>query len=111
MLNAPTAHYLPMLAALALATPALSLLGGLGAALTIGSRRGGILLTLLILPLYVPVLIFAAGAVGFADAILPDGAANRGFGAHLLLLVGIDLTLLAITPWATAAAIRQALRA
>ena len=111
MLNAPTADYWPMLAALALATPALNLLGGLGAALTIGSRRGGILLTLLILPLYVPVLIFAAGAVGFAGEILPDGAAGRGFGAHLLLLAGIDLALLAITPWATAAAIRQALRA
>ena len=111
MLNAPIAQYLPMLAALALATPALSLLGGLGAALTMGSRRGGILLTLLILPLYVPVLIFAAGAVGFAGQVLPEGAADRGFAAHLLLLAGIDLALLAITPWATAAAIRQALRA
>ncbi len=111
MLNAPMAQYLPMLAALALATPALSLLGGLGAALTIGSRRGGILLTLLILPLYVPVLIFAAGAVGFADAGLSVDATNRGIGAHLLLLGGVDLALLAVTPWATAAAIRQALRA
>lgn len=111
MLNAPTAQYLPLLAALALATPALSLLGGLGAALTIGSRRGGILLTLLILPLYVPVLIFAAGAIGFADAGLSVDATNRGFGAHLLLLGGVDLALLAVTPWATAAAIRQALRA
>lgn len=113
MLNAPVAHYLPMLVALALATPALSLLGGLGAALTIGSRRGGILLTLLILPLYVPVLIFAAGAIGFAGdaAGLSVEAAGRGFGAHLLLLAGIDLALLAVTPWATAAALRQALRA
>ncbi len=111
MLNAPTAQYLPMLAALALATPALSLLGGLGAALTIGSRRGGILLTLLILPLYVPVLIFAAGAVGFVDAGLSVDATNRGIGAHLLLLGGVDLALLAVTPWATASAIRQALRA
>ncbi len=111
MLNAPTVQYLPMLAALALATPALSLLGGLGAALTIGSRRGGILLTLLILPLYVPVLIFAAGAVGFADAGLSVDATNRGIGAHLLLLGGVDLALLAVTPWATASAIRQALRA
>ena len=111
MLNAPVAEYGPMLAALALATPALSLLGGLGAALTIGSRRGGILLTLLILPLYVPVLIFAAGAVGFAGQVLPEGVAGRGFGAHVLLLAGIDLALLAVTPWATAAAIRQALRA
>jgi heme exporter protein B len=90
--------------ALALATPALSLLGGLGAALTLGSRRGGILLTLLILPLYVPVLIFAAGVI--------DRAALMGgdVTAPLLLLAGIDLGLLAITPWASAAALRQALR-
>ncbi len=113
MLNAPVGQYGAMLLALALATPALSLLGGLGAALTMGSRRGGILLTLLILPLYVPVLIFAAGAIGFAGEAsgLPDAAASHGFGAHLLLLGGIDLALLAVTPWATAAALRQALRA
>lgn len=104
MLNAPPASYGPMLLALALATPALSLLGGLGAALTLGSRRGGILLTLLILPLYVPVLIFAAGSIERA-AMPEDGASGA-----LLLLAGIDLALLAITPWATAAALRQALR-
>jgi heme exporter protein B len=104
MLNAPLAGYGPLLVALALATPALSLLGGLGAALTLGSRRGGILLTLLILPLYVPVLIFAAGVI--------DRAALMGgdVTAPLLLLAGIDLGLLAITPWASAAALRQALR-
>ncbi len=113
MLNAPVDQYGALLLALALATPALSLLGGLGAALTMGSRRGGILLTLLILPLYVPVLIFAAGAIGFAGAAggLSEEAASHGFGAHLLLLGGVDLALLAVTPWATAAALRQALRA
>lgn len=104
MLNAPIESYGPMLLALALATPALSLLGGLGAALTLGSRRGGILLTLLILPLYVPVLIFAAGII--SRSILLEGDST---GA-LLLLSGLDLGLLAITPWATAAALRQALR-
>jgi heme exporter protein B len=104
MLNAPTGSYGPMLLALALATPALSLLGGLGAALTLGSRRGGILLTLLILPLYVPVLIFAAGTI--SRSLLTEGDPT---GA-LLLLGGVDLGLLAITPWATAAALRQALR-
>jgi heme exporter protein B len=104
MLNAPTESYGPMLAALALATPALSLLGGLGAALTLGSRRGGILLTLLILPLYVPVLIFAAGII--SRSILAEGDPT----GPLLLLGGLDLGLLAITPWATAAALRQALR-
>lgn len=104
MLNAPADSYGPMLAALALATPALSLLGGLGAALTLGSRRGGILLTLLILPLYVPVLIFAAGLI--SRSLMLDGNAAGPF----LLLSGLDLGLLAITPWATAAALRQALR-
>jgi heme exporter protein B len=104
MLNAPAGSYGPMLLALALATPALSLLGGLGAALTLGSRRGGILLTLLILPLYVPVLIFAAGTI--SRSLLAEGDPT---GA-LLLLGGVDLGLLAITPWATAAALRQALR-
>jgi len=104
MLNAPTESYGPMLLALALATPALSLLGGLGAALTLGSRRGGILLTLLILPLYVPVLIFAAGSISRSTV-----AGGDPTGA-LLLLGGLDLGLLAITPWATAAALRQALR-
>jgi len=104
MLNAPTPSYWPMLAALALATPALSLLGGLGAAITLGSRRGGILLTLLILPLYVPVLIFAAGVI--SRSILAEGDP----AGPLLLLGGLDLGLLAITPWATAAALRQALR-
>jgi heme exporter protein B len=104
MLNAPAGSYGPMLLALALATPALSLLGGLGAALTLGSRRGGILLTLLILPLYVPVSIFAAGSI--SRALLADADPT---GA-LLLLAGVDLGLLAITPWATAAALRQALR-
>jgi heme exporter protein B len=104
MLNAPTESYGPMLLALALATPALSLLGGLGAALTLGSRRGGILLTLLILPLYVPVLIFAAGII--SRSLLLEGDPAGAF----LLLSGLDLGLLAVTPWATAAALRQALR-
>ncbi|HEX6120030.1 MAG TPA: heme exporter protein CcmB [Dongiaceae bacterium] len=103
MLNAPLAGYGPMLVALALATPALSLLGGLGAALTLGSRRAGILLTLLILPLYVPVLIFAAGVIDRAALMGGDVTAP-------LLLSGLDLGLLAITPWASAAALRQALR-
>jgi heme exporter protein B len=105
MLNAPEDGFGPMLLALALATPALSLLGGLGAALTLGSRRGGILLTLLILPLYVPVLIFAAGAI---DRALSGDLDSMT--APLLLLAGVDLALLAITPWATAGALRQALR-
>ncbi|TXH31874.1 MAG: heme exporter protein CcmB [Rhodospirillaceae bacterium] len=102
MLNLPTEAYLPMLVALGLATPILSLLGGLGAALTLGSRRGGVLLTFIILPLYVPVLIFAVAAID---------AARLGFDGQenfLLILAGLALASLALTPWATASALRQA---
>jgi heme exporter protein B len=102
MLNLPAEAYLPMLAALALATPILSLLGGLGAALTLGSRRGGVLLTFIILPLYVPVLIFAIAAID---------AARLGFEGQenfLLILAALMLGTMALAPWATAAALRQA---
>lgn len=87
---------------LLIGTPALSLLGAIGAALTLGLRGGGVLLALLILPLYVPVLIFGAGAVGAE-------AAGLGASAHLMLLGACLLSALAISPWATAAALRIAM--
>ncbi|HVJ33638.1 MAG TPA: heme exporter protein CcmB [Terriglobia bacterium] len=102
ILNLPPVAYLPMLTALLLATPMLSLLGGLGAALTLGSRRGGVLITLIILPLYVPVLIFAMAVIDAARLGLGSAA---GF---LILLAAMLLASLALTPWATAAALRQA---
>ncbi|HWT97709.1 MAG TPA: heme exporter protein CcmB [Terriglobales bacterium] len=102
ILNLPAIAYLPMLTALLLATPMLSLLGGLGAALTLGSRRGGVLITLIILPLYVPVLIFAMAVIDAARLGLGGG---DGF---LILLAAMLLGSLALTPWATAAALRQA---
>jgi len=78
------------------------LLGGIGAALTLGARRGGVLLALLILPLYIPVLIFGAGAI--------DGAiAGRPIAPQLMVLGGFLLAALALAPWATAAALRQAI--
>lgn len=83
-------------------TPILSLIGGIGAALVLGARRGGVLLSLLILPLYVPVLIFGVGAVDAAVQGLPPGP-------HLLILAGILAAALPLAPWATAAALRQAL--
>jgi heme exporter protein B len=101
MLNQPASAYLPMLAALSLATPILSLLGGLGAALTLGSRRGGVLITLIILPLYVPVLIFAMAVIDAARLGLAGGE------SFLILLGAMLLGSLALTPWATAAALRQ----
>jgi heme exporter protein B len=86
---------------LAVGTPVLSLIGGIGAALTLGARRGGVLLSLLILPLYIPVLIFGAGAI---DAAL-HGLTPR---PHLLLLAGLLAAALPLAPWAGAAALRQA---
>jgi heme exporter protein B len=100
-LNLPAAAYLPMLTALLLATPTLSLLGSLGAALTLGSRRGAILITLIILPLYVPVLIFAMAVIDTTRLGLP------GSSAFLVILGAMLIASLALTPWATAAALRQ----
>ncbi|MBL8445378.1 MAG: heme exporter protein CcmB [Zoogloeaceae bacterium] len=87
---------------LALGSPILALLGAVGAALTLGLRGGGVLLALLILPLYVPVLIFGAGAV---DAHL----GGMGASAQLLLLGGGLLGALAAAPFACAAALRIAI--
>ena len=86
-------------ASLAIGTPILSLIGAVGAALTLGLRGGGALLALLILPLFVPVLIFGAGSV---DAYL----AGTGASAHMLLLGGGVLGSLALSPVACAAALR-----
>ncbi len=83
-------------------TPALSLIGSVAAALTLGARRQGVLLSVLVLPLYVPPLVFGAGAVA-ASAI---GMAPR---ADLLILGALTLTALALCPWASAAALRLAL--
>jgi heme exporter protein B len=91
-----------LLAALALGTPGMSLIGAIGAALVIGARRGGVLLSLLVLPLFIPTLIFGVGAV---DAAL-TGLTPR---PHLFILGGLSLGALALCPWAAAAAVRQAL--
>ncbi len=91
-----------LLLTMLIGTPILSLIGGIGAALVLGARRGGVLLSLLILPLYVPVLIFGVGAI---DAAV--GA--RDATPHLLILGGLLAAALPLSPWATAAALRQAL--
>ena len=92
-----------LIAALALGTPSLSLIGSIGAALILGARRGGVLLSLLILPLYIPVLIFGVSAV---DATL----AGLSVKPHLLILSALLLSSLALCPWVGAAALRQAMR-
>jgi heme exporter protein B len=89
-------------AGLLLGTPVLSLIGAVGAALTLGVRGGGVLVALLVLPLYIPVLIFGAGAVGAQ-------ASGVGASAHLLLLGGMLAGAAALAPWATAAALRIAM--
>jgi len=96
------AGYPALVAALALGTPTLSLIGALGAALALGARRAGALLALLVLPLYIPVLIFGVAAV---DAALAGFAA----GPHLAILGALLLAALPLCPWAAAAALRQAI--
>jgi heme exporter protein B len=88
-----------LIASLLLGTPTLSLVGAIGAALTLGLRGGGALLSLLVLPLCVPVLIFGAGAV-------EASAAGLGAGAHLSLLGALLLAALVFAPWAAAVALR-----
>ena len=87
---------------LLIGTPALSGIGAIGAALTLGVRGSGVLLSLLVLPLYIPVLIFGAGAV---DAVVT----GLGAQAHLSLLAALSLAGVFFAPWATAAALRIAL--
>ena len=87
---------------LLIGTPALSLIGSVAAALSLGARRQGAVLSILVLPLYVPPLVFGAGAVEASVA----GAGGR---AYLLILAALSLAALAFCPWASAAALRQAL--
>jgi len=87
---------------LLIGTPVLSLIGSIGAALTLGLRGGGVLLSLLVLPLFVPVLVFGAGAVEAQSAGL-------GAQAHLSILLAILLPALVFSPWACAVALKIAL--
>lgn len=88
-------------ATLLVGTPTLSLIGGLAAALTLGARKSGALLALLALPLCVPTLIFGAGAIEML-------ASGEGIVTHVAILAALALVALATTPWAIAAALRQA---
>ncbi len=91
-----------MLVALLIGTPALSLLGAVGTALTLGVRGAGALTALLVLPLFVPVLVFGAGAV-------TASASGLGAGGHLSLLAAMSLAALVFAPWATALALKISL--
>jgi heme exporter protein B len=89
-----------MMASLAVGTPVLSLLGAIGAALTLGLRGGGILLSLLILPLYIPVLVYGAGAVSVSVIEIADTQ------PYFTLLGAFLLAALVLAPPAAAAALR-----
>ena len=103
LLNLAPAGYGVLVLSLALGTPALSMIGAFGAALTVGIKRGGLLLSLLVLPLYVPTLIFGAEAARRA-------AQGLDAGTPLLLLAGITLAVLAAMPFAAGAVLRVNLR-
>lgn len=98
----PPQALLILFIALLLGTPILSLIGAVGAALTLGVRGGGVLLSLLVLPLYIPALIFGAGAVeAYIAGISPEG--------HLSLLAAMLIFFSLLTPWVTAHALRIAM--
>lgn len=103
LLNLPEAAFGWLTLSLLLGTPALSMIGTFGAALTVGLKRGGLLLSLLVLPLYIPTLIFGAEAA-------KRGAEALAAATPLLMLAGITAGSIAILPFAAAAAIRVNLR-
>jgi heme exporter protein B len=101
-LGMPNSALSVLLLTLLLGTPVLSLIGAVGVALTVGLRRGGMILSLLVLPLYVPVLIFASNAVEMASSGLP-------VAAQLNILVSMLLMALVLAPWPTAAALKMSI--
>ena len=103
LLNLPGPGYLWLVVSLLVGTPALSVIGTFGAALTVGLKRGGLLLSLLVLPLYVPTLIFGA-------EVARRGAIGMETQTPLLMLAGITAFSIALLPFASAAVLRVNLR-
>ncbi|WP_135506361.1 heme exporter protein CcmB [Roseovarius aestuariivivens] len=103
LLSLPADGYLPVVISLLLGTPALSMIGAFGAALTVGLRRGGLLLSLLVLPLYVPTLIFGA-------EMARRGIDGLDTTTPMLMLAGITCGTIALLPFAAAAVLRVNLR-
>ena len=99
MLFLPSQAVPTLMLSLLIGTPTLSLLGAIGAALVTGVRGGGMLLTLLILPLYVPVIIFGASSVAAA-------AQGMAIGGYMALLAAMFVFALMITPWAAGSALK-----
>jgi heme exporter protein B len=103
LLNLPEQGYFWLVVSLVLGTPALSVIGAFGAALTVGIKRGGLLMSLIVLPLYVPTLIFGAEAAR-------RGAQDMDPSTPLLMLAGITAGVVALMPFASAAVLRVNLR-
>lgn len=103
LLSLPVAGYPWLVLSLLVGTPALSVIGAFGASLTVGVKRGGLLLSLLVLPLYVPTLIFGA-------EVVKRGAAGMEVATPMALLAAITAVAAALLPFASAAAIRVNLR-
>jgi heme exporter protein B len=103
MLNLDTPQLPVLMAAMLIGSIAMSLLASIGGAIAAGLKRGGLLITLLILPLYVPILVFGVAA--------SNGAATpAGAGPSLMVLTGLTLATLVLAPWAAAAALRAYLK-
>lgn len=103
LLNLPPKGFVWLVISLAAGTPALSVIGTFGAALTVGIKRGGLLLSLLVLPLYVPTLIFGA-------EVARRGAEGMATQVPVLMLAGITFAAVALLPFASAAVLRINLR-
>jgi len=103
LLSLPAPGYMPLIVSLLLGTPALSVIGTFGAALTVGLKRGGLLLSLLVLPLYVPILIFGA-------EMARRGVDGLDYTTPLLMLAGITCGTIALLPFASAAVLKVNLR-
>jgi heme exporter protein B len=103
LLNLAPDGYLWLVVSLALGTPALSVIGTFGAAITVGIKRGGLLMSLLVLPLYVPTLIFGA-------ELARRGSVGLAVETPLLMLAGITAGVIALMPFASATVLRMNLR-
>ena len=99
-MNMPAGGFGVLILSLLLGTPVASLIGAVGGALTLGARRGGVLISLLVLPLYIPLLIFGVSAV---DAAIGELSVRP----HLLILAAMLAAALPLSTWAAAAALRQ----
>ena len=102
MLGMPSSAQGVLLLTILIGTPILSLIGSIGVALTVGLPKGGIILSLLVLPLYVPVLIFATSAIAGA-------AGGLDVSAQIYMLLAFLFLALSLSPWATAAALRMSM--